>query len=140
MEMTDDFLEEHDLDWFALFSDGVLAHFASAGRGAVPAKVRCSLSGYEAVFRFFEKLESRFEVEVAEKAIPEFASADQRSRYLSSFVRMAEKGLCSYDFSNSCYRLVARPRADVRVDLPDSIKGRLTVLPFVFSEEIHWVS
>lgn len=29
MKMDDDFIESNDLDWFASFSDGYLAHFTS---------------------------------------------------------------------------------------------------------------
>ncbi len=34
MEMDDEFLEVNDLDWFASYKDGFLAHFATGGKGA----------------------------------------------------------------------------------------------------------
>ncbi|WP_256573813.1 hypothetical protein [Pseudomonas sp. NFACC04-2] len=53
MEMDDEFLEVNDLDWFASFEDGTLAHFATGGRSFVPQAVRNSIADYEVVYDFF---------------------------------------------------------------------------------------
>lgn len=53
MEMDEGFLEINDLDWFASCQDGLLAHFATGGRGFVPLEVRESISVYENTYDYF---------------------------------------------------------------------------------------
>ncbi|KIQ56375.1 hypothetical protein RL74_26355 [Pseudomonas fluorescens] len=130
MEMDDEFLEVNDLDWFAVFNDGLLAHFATGGRGVVPEVIRESIADYEMAYEFFCSLNDGFECEVVEENIPDFNIKVQRDRYLKSFAAMARKGLFSYDFCDAGYKLIARPKGGMKDSkLPLNIKGVLYKIP-----------
>ncbi|AUG39753.1 hypothetical protein CXP47_07600 [Pseudomonas chlororaphis] len=137
MEMDDEFLETNDLDWFACCQDGLLAHFASGGRGFVPVAIRKSVFEYEVIYDYFYSLTDGFEFEVVERNLQEFNSAAQRDRYLQSFVEMAKRGLFSYDVSDAGYKLIARPKGFKKFqELPDEIKNVLHVLSVSVSENV----
>ncbi|UZE18831.1 hypothetical protein LOY70_04340 [Pseudomonas sp. B21-054] len=132
MEMDDEFLEVNDLDWFASFEGGHLAHFATGGRGFVPQAVRSSIADYEAIYDFFSSLDEKFDFEVIEENLPLFNNDAQRNRYLQSFIHMAKKGLYSYDAGDGFYRLVVRPKeARSCSELPPIIRSVLCSLPIV---------
>ncbi|MBI6695851.1 hypothetical protein YA0788_27530 [Pseudomonas corrugata] len=80
MEMDDEFLEVNDLDWFASYKDGFLAHFATGGKGGVPQSIKESLSKYELIYEYFDSLKECFEIEVVEENLPVFSSEAQRNR------------------------------------------------------------
>lgn len=139
MEMDEGFLEVNDLDWFASCQDGLLAHFATGGRGFVPLEVRESISVYENIYDYFFSIEDSVGVEVVEENLPEFNDSVQRERYLRSFVDMARRGLFSYDVNDrGGYSLIARPKKNRGVcDLPGGIKDIVHVLSLSFSADIE---
>ena len=124
MEVSEEFLEVNDLGWYASCQDGLLAHFATGGRGVVPLIVRRSISVYEETYDYFCSMEASVNVEIVEVNLPKFGSDAQRERYLQSFVNMASKGLFSYDVSDEGgYKLIAKPQESKRYyDLPVEIK------------------
>ncbi|KAL0630446.1 hypothetical protein Q9L58_010707, partial [Maublancomyces gigas] len=84
MQMNDEFLEVNDLDWFASYRDGALAHFATAGQGFAPDSVRASISKYELLYDYFHSLAEVFECEIEEDNLEIFESEAKRERYLRS--------------------------------------------------------
>ncbi|WP_152973087.1 hypothetical protein [Pseudomonas asplenii] len=142
MEMDDGFLSFHDLDWFACLEDGNVAHFATGGQGAVPLKVRSSISGYETVYEYFNSLPHKFDAEVIGMRSPLFADESQRKYFFSSFVSMAGKGLFSFDVDldgdvgdGRDYVLMARPDVGIQCsDLPDHIREVICLLPVGVSQ------
>ena len=54
-EMDDGFLE-NDLDWFLSSPDGYLAHFATAGQGPVPERIKASVEDYNFIFDYVYSL------------------------------------------------------------------------------------
>ncbi|WP_178115373.1 MULTISPECIES: hypothetical protein [unclassified Pseudomonas] len=128
--MNDDFLELNDLDWFAVFNDGLLAHFATGGRGVVPEMIRESISNYEMAYDYFYSLSDSCEYEVVEENVPVFNTEAQRDRYVQSFAIMARKGLFSYDICDFGYKLIALPKKGRKSsELPLGIKEVLYRIP-----------
>lgn len=123
MEMDHEFLELHDLDWFASSLDGTVMHFATGGSGFVPDFVRQSISNHEEAFDYVLS-RSVGCVEIVESNLPDFNSDIQRQRYLESFSEMAGRGAFSYDASNDReYKLIAKPVVPLRLsDLPKHVK------------------
>jgi len=137
MEKDEEFLEVNDLDWFASYQNGLLAHFATGGRGVVPVTVRRSISEYEVIYDFFHSIIDDSDVEIIEGNLPAFNGFAQREQYLNSFVEMAKKGLFSHDVSGGGYKLIAKPKICRRCcDLPVQIKSILFVLPVNPSESM----
>lgn len=130
MEMDEEFLEINDLDWFASYKNGMLAHFATSGRGYVPVSVRRSIAGYELLYGFFESLPESVGFEVVEENLPRFDDACQRELYLRSFIGMARKGLLSHDADeDGSYKLIVRPVVNMEyLSLPNDIKCVTCVL------------
>lgn len=130
MEMDEEFLEVNDLDWFASYRGGLLAHFATGGRGFVPDVVRKSISEYEEVYDYFHSITGGVEVEVVEGNLPVFNDSVQRERYLRSFVDMAGRGLFSHDVNDDGgYKLIAKPKkCREYCDLPVEVQRILHVL------------
>lgn len=141
MEMNDEFLEINDLDWFASYKDGFLAHFATGGRGGVPLSVRKSISEYELIYGYFHSLGECFEFEVVEGNLPAFGSEVQRKRYLQSFVSMAKKGLFSYDFCGGEYKLIAKPRGGKKkFELSTEVVSVIYLLPVASYDDVESIS
>lgn len=130
MEMDEGFLEINDLDWFASYKNGMLAHFATSGRGYVPVSVRRSIADYEMLYGFFESLSENVGFEIIEENLPRFNDSYQRELYLRSFIAMARKGLLSHDADeDGSYKLIVRPVVNVEyLSLPDNIKYVICVL------------
>jgi hypothetical protein len=53
MKMNDEFINTTDLDWFATFYDGNLAHFATGGTPTIPQKIVDSIKNYEEIYDYF---------------------------------------------------------------------------------------
>ncbi|UXZ94142.1 hypothetical protein K3169_17370 [Pseudomonas phytophila] len=141
MKMDDGFIEVNDLDFFASFINGVLAHFATGGRGFVPASIRNSVSDYELVYEYILSLHDDYEFEVVEVNIPTFSTTAQRDRYLKSFVSMAKKGLYSYDVFRDGYRLIAVPRKGRNSsELPARVKMALSALSLASNENTRCIN
>ncbi|WP_178083430.1 hypothetical protein [Pseudomonas sp. 91RF] len=124
MEMDQDFLELHDLDWFASCLDGTIMHFATGGRGFVPDFVRQSISAYEEIYDYIFSRSAGCGVEFVEKNLPGFNGDIQRKNYLKSFFEMAGRGIFSYDVSNDRrYKLIAKPFIPLQFsDLPSQVR------------------
>ncbi|BDR54510.1 hypothetical protein KIMH_06210 [Bombiscardovia apis] len=132
MKMDDDFIESNDLDWFASFSDGYLAHFTSGGTNLIPEKVKCCLESYEIVYNYFANLKGNYEFEIIEENLPHFDDSTKRNQYISSFIDAAAKGLFSYNrnFNDGRYFLIAKPLNPLLLnDLPENISNKLNELP-----------
>lgn len=124
MEMDQEFLELHDLDWFASSLDGTVLHFATGGRGFVPDFVRQSISAYEEIYDYIFSISAGCGVEIVEKNLPGFNSDIERQRYLKSFSEMAGRGVFSYDvFNDGGYMLIAKPVVPLKLsDLPGQVR------------------
>ena len=132
MRMTDEFISTNDLDWYAAFYNGDLAHFASGGTSAVPKKVADSVKNYEELYDYFFELEKRSDIEIIEDNLPEFPDQLKREQYLKSYVDSALKGLFSYDvnYEDNSYFLVVKPLNPLSLkDLPKNIKEIIYTLP-----------
>ncbi|MCX8574972.1 hypothetical protein ACGH6R_09180 [Gilliamella sp. CG13] len=132
MKMTDEFISTNDLDWYAAFYNGNLAHFASGGTRAVPKKVADSVENYEELCDYFFELEKRSDIEIIEDNLPEFPDQLKREQYLKSYVDSALKGLFSYDvnYEDNSYFLVVKPLSPLSLkDLPKNIKEIIYTLP-----------
>lgn len=125
MKMTDEFISTTDLDWFAAFYNGDLAHFSSGGTISVPKKVVDSIKNYEELYDYFFSLKKRCNFEIIEKNLPEFINQIKREQYLRSYIDMASKGIFSYDvnYEYNSYFLVAKPLNPLSLrELPQNIK------------------
>ncbi|MCO7256563.1 hypothetical protein KSI86_20625 [Dickeya oryzae] len=132
MYIDDDFLE-NDLDWFSSSQDGFLAHFATGGKGDIPDKIRESIDHYELIYDYFYSLGTLSDVTVIECNTPDFLDEKQRLCYLKSFIEMSQRGVFSYDYRDSEYKLISRPKCPLRYNsLPDDIKGII----YISSENI----
>ncbi|HFV9222057.1 hypothetical protein [Enterobacter roggenkampii] len=126
-EMDDDFLE-YDLDWFLSSQEGYLAHFATAGQGPIPERIKSSVEDYNFIFDYIYSLEPLSEVYVIEGNLPAFSNDNQRSCYLRSFVEMSSKGLFSYDYEQGGYKLISKPKTPLKYEkLPNEVKGVIYV-------------
>ena len=126
-EMDDDFLE-CDLDWFWSSQEGYLAHFATAGQGPIPERIKSSVEDYNFIFDYIYSLEPLSEVYVIEGNLPAFSNDNQRSSYLRSFVEMSSKGLFSYDYEQGGYKLISKPKTPLKYEiLPNEVKGVIYV-------------
>lgn len=137
IEPNEFFIEDYDTNWFSVYEDGYLAHFASNGSKAVPALVINHLQHHEEITDFicdyFFGLEEKYQVEIIEENIPKYyTSDDDRSGYAQSFFEMAARGIFSYDFNDNtnCYLLVARPLTGKKADeVPREILDLIHHLP-----------
>ena len=126
-EMDDDFLQ-YDLDWFLSSQEGYLAHFATAGQGPIPERIKSSVEDYNFIFDYIYSLEPLSEVYVIEGNLPAFSNDNQRSSYLRSFVEMSSKGLFSYDYEQGGYKLISKPKTPLKYEkLPNEVKGVIYV-------------
>ena len=126
-KMDDDFLQ-YDLDWFLSSQEGCLAHFATAGQGPIPERIKSSVEDYNFIFDYIYSLEPLSEVYVIEGNLPAFSNDNQRSSYLRSFVEMSSKGLFSYDYEQGGYKLISKPKTPLKYEiLPNEVKGVIYV-------------
>ena len=126
-KMDDDFLQ-YDLDWFLSSQEGYLAHFATAGQGPIPERIKSSVEDYNFIFDYIYSLEPLSEVYVIEGNLPAFSNDNQRSSYLRSFVEMSSKGLFSYDYEQGGYKLLSKPKKPLKYEiLPNEVKGVIYV-------------
>lgn len=126
-KMDDDFLQ-YDLDWFLSIQEGYLAHFATAGQGPIPERIKSFVEDYNFIFDYIYSLEPLSEVYVIEGNLPAFSNDNQRSSYLRSFVEMSSKGLFSYDYEQGGYKLISKPKTPLKYEiLPNEVKGVIYV-------------
>ncbi|UOP04471.1 hypothetical protein [Conchiformibius kuhniae] len=121
------FILSNDLDWYA--RDGQkIAHFASGGTDLLPKSVVNDRLGWEEICTYFDEQESNpIEIEVCEDNLPYFNNEQEKSRYLSSFIVMAHKGLYSHDidFKENNYKLIAYPKYEMPTVAKQSILSKL---------------
>jgi len=130
--IDDEFLESNDLDWFSFYVDGSLAHFATGGSCVIPEKIRESIENFEIIYDYFNSLGRVSDIEIVENNLPSFLTEEQRAHYLRSFINMAVKGLCSYDFrrEDGSYKLIARPKFRLKCEkLPEEVQRLIYILP-----------
>ncbi len=93
-----------DFDWFGVDEEGLIGHFASAGFKRVPISVSENaedlglVSGYfktEAPVRGSHRLDEHLP-----GLRPNWKGEQNESRYLESFVAMADRGLFSFDIDS----------------------------------------
>ncbi|MCT8262577.1 hypothetical protein NBG77_03680 [Proteus terrae] len=139
--MDDEFLESNDLDWFSSYQDGTIAHFATGGNGTIPEKIRESIDNYEIIYDYFDSLESISEIEIIESNLPYFENEKSRFLYLRSFIKMAGKGIFSYDYRmGEGYKLISKPINRLSYnELPSSIKNILFIMPVNLSSELELI-
>ena len=121
-----------DFDWFGLDEDGFIAHFASAGFKRVPASVAESAEGLGLVSDYFKtEAPVRGAHRVDEDLLcrrPDWKGERNESRYLKSFVAMADRGLFSFDIDSYlkpgiAYFRVACPLSPLGLEqLPEPIR------------------
>jgi hypothetical protein len=109
--------ETMDIDWFMVDRDGYIAHLASGGN-VLPKSVAISVEDNEALLNFF----------LSQKDISEVQMKKMYSHNASSFIRMAKKGLFSFDrlkpsdCNCTTYRKVVLPLVPLRIEtLPSEI-------------------
>ncbi|MEH3626439.1 hypothetical protein [Enterobacter roggenkampii] len=128
MTKMDDDILQYDLDWFLSSQEGYLAHFATAGQGPIPERIKSSVEDYNFIFDYIYSLEPLSEVYVIEGNLPAFSNDNQRSSYLRSFVEMSSKGLFSYDYEQGGYKLISKPKTPLKYEiLPNEAKGVIYV-------------
>ncbi|WP_368185457.1 hypothetical protein [Aestuariibius sp. HNIBRBA575] len=103
-----------DIDWFAVDTEGKIAHFATGGVGFLPAETGKDLQAADAAFDVLFAANETTSTIIIEENLPIFSSDEKRSQYITAFENMAKRGYFSYDVAdpsvqNSHYVLVAAP-------------------------------
>jgi hypothetical protein len=122
-----------DYDWFAIDDEGVVGHFATGGCGIMPRSVAASADDLMTITDFFQKeavagtstrLSPTLGLHVA------FKTSAEEERYLQSFLKMASRGLFSFNAVNSVIRPVGYFRViDPVVPLPlSSLPMRIRII------------
>jgi hypothetical protein len=121
-----------DFDWFGVDEEGFLAHFASAGFKRVPASVSESAEDLVLVCNYFKtEAPVRGAHRVDEDLVglrPDWKGEQNESRYLKSFVAMADLGLFSFDIDSYlkpgiAYFRVACPLSPLGLEqLPEPVR------------------
>jgi hypothetical protein len=121
-----------DFDWFGVDEEGFIAHFASAGFKRVPASVSESAEDLVLVSNYFKtEAPVRGAHRVDEDLhgfLPGWKGEQNESRYLRSFVAMADRGLFSFDIDSYlkpgiAYFRVACPLSPLGLEqLPEPIR------------------
>ncbi len=124
--------KEMDFDWFGVDADGHVGHFTTAGFKYLPASVCESAEDLKLVTDYFtDEAPTRDGHKVDDdlvREVKEWKGEEHESKYLASFVSMADKGLYSYDIETYvrpglAYFRVAIPLAPLKVnELPDDVR------------------
>lgn len=133
-----------DIDWFAVDSEGKIAHFATGGVGFLPAETANDLQAADAAFDILFAANETTSTIIIEENLPNFSSDYERSQYLASFENMAKRGYFSYDVAdpsaqNSHYVLVAAPTRPILLEASACDEAQRATIPFfcggVFDKE-----
>lgn len=126
--------ETIDIDWFLKDDEGFIAHIASGG-GRLPKSVTESESDLEFLIKYFRNLPEINADVVINPNLDRYirlSSNWERDRYLGDFIRMAKKGVYSFDkthlgnFNDDQYHLVATPIRKINFNgLPPDVKVKL---------------
>jgi hypothetical protein len=121
-----------DFDWFGVDEEGLIAHFASAGFKRVPTSVSENAEDLGLVTSYFKtEAPVRGSHRLDERLPglrPDWKGEQKESRYLESFVAMADRGLFSFDIdsylkSGIAYFRVACPVSPLGLgELPEHIQ------------------
>lgn len=98
-----------DYDWFAVDDEGLIGHFATGGRGAMPLSVTASAEDLKTITDFFRTevvAETSIRLSPALTLHKVFRSDSQEKRYLEWFLQMASRGLFSFDVLPAAVRPV----------------------------------
>jgi hypothetical protein len=124
--------EMTDFDWFAADEQRYLAHFATAGFKHLPASVTRCAEDLAAVTEYFQNRAPVFSGHRVNPDIgrdrSDWKGEAEEARYLSSFVKMAARGLYSYDIETyvspmTAYFCVAIPIRPLSLDdLPQEVR------------------
>lgn len=111
MEMTNLFIESHDLDWFAVNAANFVAHFTSGGTDKIPEELRQLRELWELHYDVISGIPATSGYVICEKNVPLFDDSASRNQYLESFIHYARKGIFSFDinFDDLTYTLIAAP-------------------------------
>jgi hypothetical protein len=124
--------EETDFDWFCADRDGHIGHFTTAGFKLLPQSVSASAEDLKRIADYFNQLQGICEYRIDDaliKQIGPFEDSAKERQYLSSFSRMASRGLYSFDIDPYVrpglhYFRVAMPMSPIRLEvLPTEIRG-----------------
>lgn len=140
--------ETQDLDWFALDQEGVIGHFTTGGCGALPRSVVSSLEDLRRATGFFRNQLVPTALPIVSPKIDSHVSLkDERAkaRYLQDFIKMASRGLFSFDYLRTGtrptgYFQVATPSVPLHItSLPPEIRQILdkTVLNGIFFHKVN---
>jgi hypothetical protein len=134
---------DRDWDWYAVDTDGYIAHFTSAGLRALPLSVKQHADTALALIAYFEgRLECSATVLPSDQAKREVAQITDEARIelrLRDYIRAARRGLFSYDTEmvfgdTSGYYLIASPEVPLRIDdLPSEIRSIILRVPSTLS-------
>ena len=121
MKYTDDYIFNHDIDWFCIVN-GDYIHVASAG-GYIPDFIndKETLRDIQHQVEMLPFIYREDEIVYNEQVLINVINPNEneaRNHYIESFTIMARKGFVSYDktninnLSDSSYHLVCRPRSN----------------------------
>jgi hypothetical protein len=138
---------DRDWDWYAFDQDGMVGHFATAGRRKLPKTVLQDRDGALRLIQYFDEEAAKRSPYViraeAEADAGGWKDELDRARYLRSFVDMGSKGLFSYDTFLSRpdeYYLVASPGTPLHIDqLPNEIRDMIvrTKSTYLFAKSTY---
>src|SRR5688572_33264912 len=92
--------QETDFDWFGVDEDGSVGHFTTAGFKYLPKSVAVNGEDLKKVTDYFKRLppgDHGYLVEDGFAKETAFEDDGERTRYLSCFTEMAQRGLYSFD-------------------------------------------
>ncbi len=129
--ITDIEEETQDIDWFGADLNGEIAHFTSGGRGFLPPSVKACKEDLNLAYAYFrhELAANGYGIQSSNLLLHmKFQSVEQKATYLADYLRMASKGLYSFDCvitgkRPSGYFVVASPARPLSVnELPNEIQ------------------
>jgi hypothetical protein len=116
--------EVYDYDWFAVDKEGNVGHFATGGSGTLPRVVTASREDLQFIADFFNALAPSTEATLAPRARKAAEDMDWRKGWTGppmdaeaaaahcfrDFMRMADRGLYSFDHSYALDHRAVRTR------------------------------
>jgi len=123
--------ETEDLDWFCIDAIGEIGHFTTGGRGFLPRSAKASKDNLQFLLSFFRDIlaENGRAIESPQLSVRvRFQSEEQKRTYLGDYVKMAAKGLYSFDCildrtRPTGYFLTGQPSCPLKTEqLPNDVK------------------
>jgi hypothetical protein len=126
-----------DIDWFAIDRNGEVAHFTTGVFGILPMFDDVLESQLDQIADFFFEKEKNGEAIISPGALEDVTlphhDHNAQSMYLKDYQEMAEKGLYSYAWRDSCnlYKLICYPTSPLNLrHIPSSILKTLGMFTF----------